>query len=372
VRVLITVPWERRVAGAERMLHTFLTGEEARAHELELVFLEDGSWPAELRELGLRVDVLHAGRLRQLHRYIRAVWRLRAILRARRPDLILNWSGKAQLYGAPAAMLAGRADRVVWWQHVVASRSPLEYAIQALPARAIGCTSTASATAQARLWPRRRTFVVPAGIAPEHDGGEPLASLPALPADVPVVGMVGRLQPSKGQDRLLRAQALLHERGMRLHLLLVGGDTYGFAPEYAASLPVLVTRLGLADAVTLTGEVPDARAFVARMDVLVNATAAEGFGIVLLEAMAASVPVVAVNSGGPAEILEHGRSGVLVPSGSPEALAEGLAPLLRSPAMRESIGREGRERFMENYTEAAVRKRFFDSLQALAERDGRR
>ncbi|HTR88661.1 MAG TPA: glycosyltransferase, partial [Solirubrobacteraceae bacterium] len=259
MRILITVPWQRRLAGAERMLHTFLTGEQAGEHELEPVFLEDGPWPAELRRLGLRVEVLRAGRLREPHRYAAAVRRLARIARSRRPDLMLNWSGKAQLYGAPAALLAGLGDRVVWWQHGWASRDPSACLAQLLPARAIGCTSRAQAAAQARMRPHRPTFVVPAGIAPADtsEGGQaPIADLD-LPGDVPVVGMIGRLQAWKGQDRMLEAQALLRERGVRFHLLLVGGDTYELSPAYAASLPATIARLGLERDVTLTGEVPD-------------------------------------------------------------------------------------------------------------------
>ncbi|HUB36620.1 MAG TPA: glycosyltransferase, partial [Solirubrobacteraceae bacterium] len=367
MRLLITVPWTRRLAGAERMLHTFLTAEQAREHELELVFLEDGPWPRELRELGLPVQVLHAGRLREAHRFATTVWRLRRVFAERRPDLILNWSGKAQLYGGAAAVLAGVGDRVVWWQHGVPRRGPLERAAQLLPARAIGCTSRWQAALQEGMRPRRPTVVVPAGIAPgeatEQARGTSLAE---LPADVPVVGMVGRLQPWKGQERLLRAQAILHGRGRRFHLLLVGGDTYGLSPQYAASLPGLIASLGLRGHVTLTGEVSNARPYVARMDILVNASDPEPFGIVLLEGMAAGVPVLAVRAGGPPEILDGGRAGVLVDSGEPEDLARGLQPLLESPALRRSTGRAGHARFMENYTEAAVRKRFFASLQALA------
>ena len=62
VRVLITVPWWERLGGAEAMLHTILGGASQSGHELELVFFEDGPWPEELREAGLRVDVIRAGR----------------------------------------------------------------------------------------------------------------------------------------------------------------------------------------------------------------------------------------------------------------------------------------------------------------------
>src|SRR5581483_1861575 len=112
-------------------------------------------------------------------------------------------------------------------------------------------------------------------------------------------GLVGRLQPGKNQDKLLRAQRILHDRGYRIHTLIVGGDSYGLSPQYAASLQPLAEELGVADAVTMTGEVPDAAPYIKRMDVLVSAADGESFGIVILEGMANGVAVVAVDSGGP-------------------------------------------------------------------------
>jgi glycosyltransferase involved in cell wall biosynthesis len=361
VRIVITVPWWERLGGAEAMLHTVLQGAGSSGHEIELVFFKDGPWPDELRAAGLRVEIVESGRVRQPHRVLATILRLAALFRARRPDVILNWAAKTQFYGSPAAVLAGMGDRVVWWQHSIAGRHWLDLSANALPARAIACYSTAAAAAQQRLWPHRDTIVIPAGAKPrvEPSGEPPLR----LPGGVPIVGIVGRLQAWKGQDRLLRAQALLHARGHALHLVIVGGDSYGLSPEYAASLPRLIAELGLQGAVTLVGEVDDAMPFIEQMDVLVNASDPEPFGIVLLEAMAAGVPVVAVDSGGPPDIVEHERTGMLAPSGSPADLADALAPLLGSSELRRRLGEAGHERFMRDYTDDAVRKRFFTALE---------
>ncbi len=182
---------------------------------------------------------------------------------------------------------------------------------------------------------------------------------------MPVVGLVGRLEPWKGQDRLLEAQAQLRERGYPIHLLIVGGDAYDLAPEYAQSLAPLAARLGLTDSVTMTDHVPDAGPYIEQMDILVNASDCEPFGIVLLEAMARGVAVVAVNAGGPAEFIDDGETGVLATNASPEALADALERLLASPRLREQLARAGRERFLAEFTDVALRERFFHSLDAL-------
>ena len=368
MRVLVTVPWGEPLGGAEAMLQAVLDGAGREQHEVEPVFFEPGPWPTALRDAGFRVEVIRAGRLREAHRWLATVYRLARIMRARQPDIILNWAAKTQLYGSPAATLVGMADRVVWWQQAIPRRSWLDGGATLLPAAAIGCYSKASARAQARLFPARHTFVVGAG-----------APLPApstqtppleLPAGVPIVGLVGRLQPWKGQDRLLRAQAMLHQRGHMMHTVIVGGDAYGLSSEYADSLPALVSELGLSDHVTLTGQVPDAGPYIEQMDVLVNASDPEPFGIVLLEGMSRGVAVVAVDSGGPGEFIADGRTGMLASSGDPGALADALEPLLVSPARREELGTAGRESFLEDFTDAAMRRRFFTNLTAVAEARG--
>jgi glycosyltransferase involved in cell wall biosynthesis len=370
MRVLITVPWGERLGGAEAMLQAVLDEAPHAEHELQVVFLQAGSWPQELARRGLRVDVLDAGRLRHVHRWVATVARLARLLRARRPDLILNWSAKTQLYGGPAALLAGMTSRNLWWQQAIPTRNWLDVVATRIPARAIGCYSQASAVAQHRLRPRRDTFVVAAGTAEPPPESREHASL-ELPAGVTVVGLVGRLQPWKGQDRLLRAQALLRERGHEIHTLIVGGDSYGLSPDYARSIASLAGSLGLGGAVTMTGEVADAGPYMRLMDVLVNASDPEPFGIVLLEAMARGVAVLAVNSGGPGEFIADQRTGVLARSGEPAALADALEPLIASPQLRAELARAGRDLYVAEFTDVAMRRRFFGELQALLARRGR-
>ena len=148
-------------------------------------------------------------------------------------------------------------------------------------------------------------------------------------------------------------------------LVIVGGDAYGLSSEYAASLPALIDELGLNGAVTLTGQVSDAGPYIEQFDILVNASDPEPFGIVLLEGMSRGVAVVAVDSGGPAEFIDNGHTGHLARTGDPGALADALEPLLVSAPERQAIATAGRESFMRDFTDAAMRKRFFGNLQAV-------
>ena len=374
LRLLFTLPWATRSGGAEEMLQALVEGGPGHGYESEVAFLQEGPWPEELRAEGVTVHVLGAGRVRELHTGARAVVRLARVLRRHPPDVLLNWVAKTQLYGSPAAVLAGIGGRVVWWQHAIPSNHWLDRSATALPAAAIGCTSHAAAEAQRRIRPARPMFVVAAGTrvpepgtaaAPGGGPGAAVALLPDLPPESQVLGLVARLQPWKGQDRLVRAAALLRERGHAVHVLLVGGDSWELAPAYAEALPRLIAELGMQEHVTMTGEVPDAGPYIDRMDILVNASDPEPFGIVLLEGMARGVAVVAVDSGGPREIVEDGVTGVLARSGEPAALADAIEPLLASPQRRAQLAAAGRERQRAEFTEDAMCRRFAEQMRLL-------
>ena len=350
------------------MLHGLVTGGPAHGYESEVAFLQEGPWPHALRAEGVPVHILGAGRVRELHTGARAVLRLARVLRRRPPDVLLNWVAKTQLYGSPAAVLAGLGGRVVWWQHAIPTGHWLDRCATALPAAAIGCTSHAAAEAQRGIRPARPMFVVAAGTRVAEPAGEPsaaVAALAELPAGTPVLGLVARLQPWKGQDRLVRAASLLRERGHAVHVLLVGGDSWELAPEYAQALPRLIAELGMQAHVTMTGEVPDAGPYIDRMDILVNASDPEPFGIVLLEGMARGVAVVAVDRGGPREIVEDGVTGVLARSGEPSALTDAIEPLLASPEWRARLAAAGRERQRAEFTEDAMCRRFAEQMRML-------
>ena len=126
MRILLAVPWGQRLGGAEALLHTIIPGARERGHELEFAFLEAGSWPTELAAAGFRVDVLPSGRLREPVHVARTVGRLRRLFASRQPDAIVNWAGKSQVYAAPAAMLCGMSDRVVWFQHGIVRHDRLD------------------------------------------------------------------------------------------------------------------------------------------------------------------------------------------------------------------------------------------------------
>ncbi len=158
-----------------------------------------------------------------------------------------------------------------------------------------------------------------------------------IPAGRPLAVTVSRLAPEKSVDAILRAfQQVSEPPGA--YLLIVGGG------PSAAHLEALARELGIAERVRFTGALPHEGALelMAGADLFVFASQTETQGVVLIEAMAAGVPVVAVGVAGAAEAVADGESGLLVPP-DPEALAAGMSWLLADPALRARMSRRGRE-----------------------------
>jgi glycosyltransferase involved in cell wall biosynthesis len=148
----------------------------------------------------------------------------------------------------------------------------------------------------------------------------------------PVLLGAGRLIRQKGFDLLLRALARCKGEGRRAHLVILGEG-----PERAA-LTALAAELGLS--VSLPGYVPDPAPYYAHADLFVLSSRWEGFGHVIVEAMASGLPVIAFDCAyGPADILGEGEGGVLVPPENIAALAVTIDALLGAPARRAEIAR---------------------------------
>jgi sugar transferase (PEP-CTERM/EpsH1 system associated) len=151
----------------------------------------------------------------------------------------------------------------------------------------------------------------------------------------PVIISVGRLSPEKDYPTLLKAMALIQGQGLCPQLLLVGSG-----PERTA-LEEQARSLGLADAARFLGERGDVPRLLAASDLFALSSLSEGVSMALLEAMAAGLPVAATEAGGTPEVVVPGHTGLLVPPGDPEALANALVILLKDPARAREMGRAG-------------------------------
>jgi glycosyltransferase involved in cell wall biosynthesis len=179
-------------------------------------------------------------------------------------------------------------------------------------------------------------------------------------------GIVGRLAPWKGQDLFLRAFAQAFPDGEE-QAVVVGGALFG-EDDYADSLPLLADELGVATRVQLRGHRHDVWDELSRLDVLVHASVTpEPFGQVILEGMAAGVPVIAARAGGPAEILEHNVTGVLYEPSDVDGLSRTMR-LMHDAALRERLVGEARNGLW-RYSPDVVAAQLQDLYAAVAARD---
>jgi glycosyltransferase involved in cell wall biosynthesis len=169
-----------------------------------------------------------------------------------------------------------------------------------------------------------------------------------LPAGAILVGMVARLNPSKGQVDLLKAMHPLLSSNPRLQLLFVGGDDLPGEPVRRA-LITLRTELGLVKQVHLLGQRRDVPKILPALDVFAHPSRQEPFCLSILEAMAHSLPVVAVREGGTIEQVDDGQTGLLTSPGDLDALTDAISRLVNEPGLSRKMGRLGYERVVEEF-----------------------
>jgi glycosyltransferase involved in cell wall biosynthesis len=181
------------------------------------------------------------------------------------------------------------------------------------------------------------------------------------PGGVTTVGTVANLNPDKGLEVLVEAACLLR-RDLSIAYVVVGSE-HETHREYAHGLRRQVAECGLETRFTFAGHQADVAGTVAAMDIFVISSHREGTTTTVLEAMALGLPVIATDVGGIAEIVIHGKTGLLVPRGDPRAMAAAIAQLAGDPAARRRLGTAGRNRYKAEFSPSTA---FEDRFAAYA------
>lgn len=304
----------------------------------EVVFLSGEGGPVHdrLREMG---TAIHVCAYEPRHR-LSFVRRFARVCRAARPDVVLTHSFGLHLLVAMGARLAGVKRVLVSVQNPPPSNTALRRKTAMLAQlsrpfvdRELACSNYVSdkVVGQYRL-PRRRVSVLWNWCDTEAITARAQASRAARTDVGPILGIVARLDPIKDHATVLRAFKLFRQKHARARLRLIGDG------PMREKLEALARELSLGESVEFVGARTDVPEQVGQLDIFVYATTAnEGFGIVLAEAMAAGVPIVATNCGPCAEVLDGGKAGLLVSPENPEALAEGLEILWGDPDLRARL-----------------------------------
>jgi glycosyltransferase involved in cell wall biosynthesis len=357
------------ISGAENHLLLLLPALRERGWEVVVVMLHEGEPGAEEFATRLEAHGVAVERVRLSRPFDpRVVARIASRARRDRPDVLHTHLVHADFHGLPAGRLA-RVPALVTTKHGFnAFRDRKAFATADRTVAALADVHVAISAGLARYLAEREGFdaasfeVVHYGIAA---GAEP----PPLPG-APKLAVVGRLIPIKGHEVLLRAVARARDRIPGLTLEVAGDGE--LEPELRAS----AAGLGLGDAVTFLGRVAPADPVLERAEVVLVPSFGEGFGMVALEAMERGRPVIASAVGGLPEIVDDGRTGLLVPPGDVEALADAIAELASDPGRVAAMGAAGRARALTEFSQERCTERiealYGTALAAAGERRFRR
>lgn len=365
VRVMLVVPSAKRAGGGDIWLQSLLTGLAGRGIESTVVFEEHGELLSHAAHCGHAAAVLDVAADSRPGGLDQLAEPLARLISACRPQVTVFWSPRAQVYGAAAHRLAGQPGRTAWVQHVMPSRFWLHRAASEAPSDLVICVSRAVRARQQQLYPACRTAVVhpgvdvPAGLLPKsaarralgHDGGA-------------LIGVVGRIEPWKGQD--IAVQMLAELPAGTSSLALIGERRSAIWPEFASHVEKLARNLGVSAEVMFAGHIREAAAYLPALDVLVCASREEGFGLAVLEAMAAGVPVVATRCGGPEDMIEHEVTGLLAAPEDPAALAGAVRRVLADPSLAARVTTGAKVLHRWQFTSGVAAARFAAILAQLA------
>lgn len=357
---------------------------------VEVISLSDGPAVRRLRAAGIRthlVDEADDGA---------AISAVTELLARRMPDVVHNHMYRAEVVGTAAALaletLGLPRPYIVGTVHSSRIRSEADRALLRRLTPAMDRVIAVSRAIVAKLEAEGRTG---APIELIYNGvdlaryayTEACCTLPeeyGFPEGTPLVGIVARLEPEKGHATLLEAWPLVLEKMPEAHLLIVGeGSQRELLEAQAESLGLLGERctgdhcVGTRGArpgakVLFTGLRDDVPAVTAALDVAVLSSYREAQGMAILEAMALRRPVVATAVGGVPEMVEHGKTGLLVPPRDPAALGAAIALLLTDHPLADTLARAGHDFVNDHFAiermVAAVERIYEDGAEVVARR----
>jgi glycosyltransferase involved in cell wall biosynthesis len=376
VKTVALINHSAQCGGAEHALLRLLSGLRRQDGWVPVVFLqENGPLVSRLRDHSVETYVLPMGNslsdtrrasltgagMFQPQKGVHAlahVGKLALLLRDRAVDLVHTNSMKAHVLGGMAARMAGIP--LVW--HLRDSIEEASLPLSAvrtmralariLPERILCVSQAVAGSIAGEAWKQRCSVV--------YDGLQPEAfETPAHPEPRAVIriGMVGRFSPWKGQHLFLEAAGILRARGVAAQFELCGSPLFG-EDAYAEGLKTQAQALGIHSDVYFSGWVGDVCRRIRQWDICVHAsTLPDPCPNVVLESMAAGVPVVGSRGGGVPELLENGGCGELFPMGDARALAAALEDLAQDTQKRRRLASRARERALQCFrSERVVRE----------------
>lgn len=346
--------------GAERATMMMLTSHRRDRYAPGVLFFSDGPLVDEARRLGIAVHVLRRPmRLRNPLSVAAAISQTARIIHEHEYVLLHSCMSYAHLVGEFAARLADVP--AVLYQHGPVDTWMDGAATLGRCDRVLVNSRFTAEEQRRREWRSRRTIVAPLAVdlsiadADRARLCDMVNREHGIDTDAPVLGTIARFDPRKGIDVALRAIAPLLRDRPALRFLVIGGQYRNFHPGYDRLLQAIVRDERIDEQVIFTGYRMDVRPYYARLIGLVHASLRpEAFGLTLVEAMAAGVPVVVARGGGPAEIIDEGIDGLLHTAGDIDELRAAVVRLLDDEALRRSLIAAGLRKVESRYRPARM------------------
>jgi glycosyltransferase involved in cell wall biosynthesis len=368
MNVGIIMPLAVQMGGGEKTLTDLL--ENGRGHGVNwtVFFQQDGPMVDQVRSLGIDVDVLPSGRLRELHKLLYVSLRIAILSRQKKLDVLVSWMWISHFCGGIAAFLARKP--ACWYEQQHPERRDfLRWLGHLIPAEAVFTVSHVDYLQQKILTPKKTVKLIYPGVDLlqfKSDGLLPPEDMRVklgLPRQGPLIGIVGRMQRWKGMHVLLEAMVRILEQYPDAHCVIVG-DRHKTEPDYRDYLEARISELALSDCVSLVGQQSNVPEWMQAMDIVVHASDNEPFGLVIIEAMALGKPVVAGNTGGPLEIISPNVNGLLTPYGDSAALSKAILHYLDNPDFAKKLGVAARQR-AEDFSMEQYARNFIASLKSI-------
>jgi len=344
-RVLVVTPSGRNIGGSEVMLTQFLGSAASARLLVHVVFLQDGDHFEEVKKVGYSCEFISAGRLRQPLQWLRVLWAVTRVLKAFKPDLIIGWQSKAVPYAGCPARLA----RVPFFCFHRGNPGGgfIDRSGYVLPCDGYLANSSFTAN-KLRSYTRRPISIIHSAVDCSRFDPDRVTESTVLKArfgfdpDRPLVGIVGRLQRWKGIHIFANAMLAVRKIHPDCQAVIVGGS-HGLEPEYVKYLESQFPATDSSVHIRMVGPQKNVHEWMQAMYVIVHATEKEPFGIVVIEAMSLGKAVIASIPGGPAEVIEHETSGLLVRHGDQEELVGAIVRFLGNPDFAARCGQRARK-----------------------------
>jgi glycosyltransferase involved in cell wall biosynthesis len=331
------------------------------------VALQPGPLCDWLDALGSELHLLGAHRTRQLHATAATLLRITRIGRSVGASVYLSNQPKGHVFGGLSALLARKPE--VWWQLGIPGSGLLQRSAAVVPTKTIACGCGEAKVAQHRLNRRTSLTTIYPGIdihaiAARRGTGRAVRAKLGWDSNE-IVGVVARLEPGKGHDVFIRAMGAVAAVRPEARCLVVGGALLGWEGDLLQRLESLAAAVGLGDRIHFAGHQDDVFPWFDACDVVVNPSFGEGFGLVVVEAMALGKAVVSTTAGGPAEIIEDGASGVLVAPHDAAAITDAVVALLTDRNARARLGDAAAVRACD-FSEERCAERFAELLREVS------